>query len=145
MSSFMANSSNIERKWYVIDAAGKSVGRVATVAATLIRGKHKPTFTPHADCGDFVIVVNCDKAVFTGNKATQKIYYRHSGWVGGLKATSAGDMMKTNADKAMYIAVKGMVPDTTIGRAALTRLKAYKGAEHKNAAQKPEIWSGEIK
>lgn len=145
MSSFMANSSNIERKWYVIDAAGKSVGRVATVAATLIRGKHKPTFTPHADCGDFVIVVNCDKAVFTGNKAKQKVYYRHSGWVGGLRATTAGDMMKTNADKAMYLAVKGMVPDTTIGRAALTRLKVYKGAEHKNAAQKPEIWSGEIK
>lgn len=145
MSSFMANSSNVKRKWYVIDAAGKPVGRVAAQAASLLRGKHKPTFTPHVDCGDFVIVVNCDKAVFTGRKENQKFYYRHSGWVGGLKVTSAGEMMKTNADRVMYLAVKGMLPDTTIGRAALTRLKVYKGAEHKNAAQKPEIWSGEIK
>lgn len=145
MSSFMANSSNIERKWYVIDAAGKPVGRVATVAASLLRGKHKPTFTPHVDCGDHVVIVNCDQAVFTGNKLEQKKYYRHSGWVGGLKSTTAGEMMKAHADKAMTLAVKGMVPDTTLGRNALTRLRTYKGAEHNHAAQKPEPWAGEIK
>ena len=145
MSSFMANASNVERKWYVIDAAGKPVGRVATLAATLLRGKHKPTFTPHVDCGDHVIIVNCDKAVFTGKKATQKIYYRHSGWVGGLKETTAGEMMKNRSDRAMYLAVKGMVPDTTIGRNALTRLRTYKAEDHKHQAQKPEAWIGEIK
>ncbi|MBQ7718613.1 MAG: 50S ribosomal protein L13 [Clostridia bacterium] len=145
MSSFMANASNVERKWYVIDAAGKPVGRVATLAATLLRGKHKPTFTPHVDCGDHVIIINCDKAVFTGKKALQKIYYRHSGWVGGLKETTAGEMMKNRSDRAMFLAVKGMVPDTTIGRNALTRLRTYKTDEHKHQAQKPEVWNGEIR
>ena len=145
MSSFMANASNVERKWYVIDAAGKPVGRVATVAATLLRGKHKPTFTPHVDCGDHVIVLNCEKAVFTGRKATQKIYYRHSGWVGGLKETTAGEMMAKRPERAMFLAIKGMIPDTTIGRNALTRLRTYKGDEHKHQAQKPEPWAGEIK
>ena len=145
MSSFMANASNVERKWYVIDASGKPVGRVATVAATLLRGKHKPTFTPHVDCGDHVIIINCDKAVFTGNKSLQKVYYRHSGWVGGLKQVTAADMMKNRSDRAMYLAVKGMVPDTTIGRKALTRLRTYKAGDHRHMAQKPEIWAGEIK
>ncbi len=140
MSSFMAKPSDVKRSWYVIDAAGKPVGRVATIAATLLRGKHKPTYTPHVDCGDHVIVINCDQAVFTGKKLDQKSYYRHSGWVGGLKETSARAMMRTNADRAMYLAIKGMVPDTTIGREALTRLRVYKDAEHKHAAQKPEVW-----
>ena len=140
MSSFMAKPSDVKRSWYVIDAAGKPVGRVATMAATLLRGKHKPTFTPHVDCGDHVIVINCAQAVFTGKKLDQKSYYRHSGYVGGLKETSARAMMRTNADRAMFLAIKGMVPDTTIGREALTRLRVYKDAEHKHAAQKPEVW-----
>ncbi len=140
MSSFMAKPSDVKRSWYIIDAAGKPVGRVASIAATLLRGKHKPTFTPHVDCGDHVIVINCAEAVFTGKKLDQKSYYRHSGYVGGLKETSARAMMRTNADRAMYLAIRGMVPDTTIGREALTRLRVYKDAEHKHAAQKPEVW-----
>ncbi len=140
MSSFMAKPSDVKRSWYVIDAAGKPVGRVAATAATLLRGKHKPTFTPHVDCGDHVIVINCAEAVFTGKKLDQKSYYRHSGYVGGLKETSARAMMRTNADRAMFLAIKGMVPDTTIGREALTRLRVYKDAEHKHTAQKPEVW-----
>lgn len=140
MSSFMAKPSDVKRSWYIIDAAGKPVGRVATIAATLLRGKHKPTYTPHVDCGDHVIVINCNEAVFTGKKLDQKSYYRHSGYVGGLKETSARAMMRTNADRAMFLAIKGMVPDTTIGREALTRLRVYKDAEHKHAAQKPEVW-----
>ncbi|MBE7024456.1 MAG: 50S ribosomal protein L13 [Ruminococcaceae bacterium] len=140
MSSFMAKPSDVKRSWYIIDAAGKPVGRVATIAATLLRGKHKPTYTPHVDCGDHVIVINCAEAVFTGKKLDQKSYYRHSGYVGGLKETSARAMMRTNADRAMYLAIKGMVPDTTIGREAMTRLRVYKDATHKHAAQKPEVW-----
>ncbi len=140
MSSFMAKPADVKRSWYVIDAAGKPVGRVATIAATLLRGKHKPTFTPHVDCGDHVIIINCQDAVFTGKKLDQKSYYRHSGYVGGLKETSARAMMRTNPDRAMFLAIKGMIPDTTIGREALTRLRVYKDAEHKHAAQKPEVW-----
>lgn len=145
MSTFMANSSNVKRKWYIIDAAGKPVGRVAAQAAVLLRGKHKPTFTPHVDCGDHVIVLNCEKAVFTGRKLDQKFYYRHSGYVGGLKATRARDLMENRADRVMYLAVKGMLPDTTIGRKALTRLRVYVGDKHNNQAQKPEPWAGEIR
>jgi len=136
----MAKPSDVKRSWYIIDAAGKPVGRVAAIAATLLRGKHKPTYTPHVDCGDHVIVINCNEAVFTGKKLDQKSYYRHSGYVGGLKETSARAMMRTNADRAMFLAIRGMVPDTTIGREALTRLRVYKDAEHKHAAQKPEVW-----
>ncbi len=144
MSSFMANPSNVKRKWYIIDAAGKPVGRVATQVASILRGKHKPTFTPHVDCGDHVIVLNCEKAVFTGKKLEQKAYYKHSGYVGGLKKTYASSLMEKRADKVMYMAVKGMLPDTTPGRNALTRLRAYVGENHENAAQKPEPWAGEI-
>ncbi len=140
MSTFMTKPSDVKRNWYIIDAAGKPVGRVATIAATLLRGKHKPTYTPHVDCGDHVIIINCNEAVFTGKKLDQKSYYRHSGYVGGLKETSARAMMRTNADRAMLLAIKGMIPDTTIGREALTRLRVYKDAEHKHAAQKPEVW-----
>ncbi len=145
MKSTMEKAGQVQRKWYVIDAAGKSVGRVAAAAASILRGKTKPTFTPHVDCGDYVIILNCDKAVFTGNKLNEKMYYRHSGWVGGLKSVSAKEMMAKRSDRAMYMAVKGMLPDTTIGRSALTRLKVYKGEEHRQQAQKPEAWTQEIK
>ena len=138
-TTFMQSKETVNRNWYVIDAKDIPLGRVASKAATILRGKHKVTYTPHVDCGDHVIVLNCDKAVFTGNKLNQKNYYRHTGWIGGLKTVSAKDMMEKRADRAMYLAIKGMLPATTIGRSALTRLRVYKGAEHKNAAQKPEI------
>lgn len=141
MSTFMPKAADIERKWYILDAEGKPLGRVAAVAATLLRGKHKPVFTPHMDCGDHVIIINCEKAVLTGKKLTQKFYRTHSGWIGGLKETNYATLMKNNPEKAMTLAVKGMVPDTVIGRDALTRLRTYKGSEHKHAAQKPEAWS----
>ena len=141
MSTFMPKAGEIDRKWYVLDAAGMPVGRVATVAADILRGKTKPIFVPHVDCGDHVIIINCDKAVFTGNKATKKIYYRHTGYIGHLKETKAGTLLKSKPTKVMELAVKGMVPDTTIGRAALTRLHLYAGAEHKHQAQKPEAWT----
>lgn len=140
MSTYMANPADVERKWYVIDAAGKPLGRVAVEAATLLRGKHKTTFTPHVDCGDHVIVINCAKAVLTGNKAQQKYYYRHTGYIGHLKATRYDTLMATKPEKAMELAISGMIPNNTIGRAALTRLRVYAGAEHKQQAQKPEAW-----
>lgn len=138
MSTFMAKAQDIDRKWYVIDAAGKPVGRVAVLAADLLRGKRKADFTPHVDCGDHVIVINCEQAVLTGNKMEKKVYYHHTGYIGGMKAVKAGTMMEKNPEQVLELAIKGMVPDTTIGRAALTRLRVYKGAEHPHAAQKPE-------
>ena len=140
MSTYMANPQNVERKWLVLDATDKPLGRVATEAAKLLRGKHKTTFTPHVDCGDFVIIINASKAVLTGKKAENKMHRWHTGWIGGLKEISYGKLMETNPEKAMTIAVKGMIPDTVIGRKALTRLKVYAGAEHNNAAQKPEVY-----
>lgn len=140
MSTFMAKSGEVSRKWYILDAEGKPLGRVAAKAAHILRGKHKPTYTPHVDCGDHVIIVNCDKAILTGKKLEQKKYYWHTGWIGGLKSESYKDMMANKADKAMKIAVNGMLPNNTLGRAALTRLRVYKGAEHKQAAQKPEAY-----
>ena len=139
MSTFMANASNVDRKWYVVDAAGKPVGRVAAKVADLLRGKGKVTYAPHVDCGDHVIVINCDKAVLTGKKLENKFYYRHTGWIGGLKEVKAGTMMNETPEKVMELAVKGMVPDNTIGREALTRLRVYAGAEHPHAAQQPEV------
>lgn len=139
MSTYMAKASDIERKWYVIDAAGKTVGSVAVAAADILRGKTKPEYTPHVDCGDHVIIINCEKAVFTGKKAENKIYYRHTGYIGGLKAVKAGTLMNEKPEMVLELAVKGMVPDNTIGRQALTRLRCYKGAEHNHAAQKPEV------
>ena len=139
MSTFMANANTLERKWYIIDAAGKPLGRVAVKVADLLRGKGRPEFTPHVDCGEFVVVINAEKAVLTGNKLEDKYYQRHTGWVGGLKETQYATLMKTRPELAMELAVKGMVPDTTIGRKALTRLHVYRGAEHKHAAQKPEV------
>ncbi len=141
MSTYMPKANDIVRKWYVLDAAGKPLGRVATVAADLLRGKHKPTFAPHADCGDHVIVINADKAVLTGNKLDQKMYYHHTGYVGHMKEVKYSTLMRTKPTFAMEKAIKGMIPDTTIGREALTRLRVYAGAEHKHAAQKPEEWA----
>ena len=137
MSTYMPKAGQVDRKWYVLDAAGKPLGRVAVQAANLLRGKHKVTFAPHVDCGDHVIIINAEKAVLTGNKLTQKYYYRHTGYIGHLRAVRYDTLM---AEKAMELAVKRMVPDTTIGRAAMTRLRIYAGAEHNHAAQKPEAW-----
>ena len=141
MSTTLLKKETLERKWYVIDAAGKPLGRTAVEAANILRGKHKADFTPNVDCGDFVIVINTDKAILTGKKLDQKKYYRVSGWIGGLKETKARDMMNTRSDYAMELAVKGMLPKNTIGRNAMTRLHLYKGAEHNHAAQKPEAWT----
>ena len=141
MSTTMAKKETVQRKWYVLDAAGKPLGRTAVVAEKLLRGKHKPDFTPNVDCGDFVIIINTDQAVLTGNKAEDKYYRRHTGWIGGLKETKYRLLMEERSDFAMELAVKGMLPKNSIGRAALTRLKLYKGSEHNNAAQMPEAWT----
>ncbi len=141
MSTYMPKANDIVRKWYVLDAAGKPLGRVATEAATLLRGKHKPTFAPHTDCGDHVIVINAEKVVLTGNKLDQKKYFHHTGYVGHMKEVKYSTLMRTKPAFAMEKAIKGMIPDTTIGREALTRLRVYAGAEHKHAAQKPEEWA----
>ena len=141
MSTYMPKAGDITRNWYVLDAAGKPMGRVAAQAAILLRGKHKPTFTPNADCGDHVIIINTDKAVLPGNKLQQKMYYHHSGYIGNLKEVKYSTLMKTRSDFAMQLAVKGMIPDTVIGRNALTRLRVYKGADHKHVAQKPQEWA----
>ena len=139
MSTYMPKGKT-ERQWYVLDAEGRTLGEVAVEAAVLLRGKHKAIFTPHADCGDHVIIINADKAVLTGNKLDQKMYYHHTGYIGHLKEVKYSTLMKTRADFAMTLAVKGMIPDTVIGRKALTRLRVVKGAEHPHAAQKPEVW-----
>lgn len=143
MSTFMANKGNIVRTWYVLDAANKPLGKTAAAAATLLRGKHKPEFTPHADCGDFVIVINADKAVLTGKKLDQKYYRSHSGWVGGLKEVQYRTLMRERPELAMKLAIKGMLPHNTIGKDSLGRLRVYKGAEHEHAAQKPQPWDAE--
>lgn len=140
MSTYMPKAGEISRKWYVLDAEGKSLGRVAVVAADLLRGKRKTTFVPHMDCGDNVIIINCEKAVLTGRKLEEKYYRHHTGYIGNLKEVQYKTLMKDNPELAMQLAVQGMVPDTVIGRKALTRLHCYRGAEHKNAAQKPEIY-----
>ena len=143
MSTFMANKGNIVRKWYVVDAAGKTLGATAVIVADLLRGKRKPTYTPHADCGDNVIVINAGKAVLTGKKLEQKMYRTHSGWVGGLKETKYKDLMAKNPELAMKVAVRGMMPRNIITKDSLTRLKIFRGAEHIHAAQKPELWAAE--
>ena len=138
--TFMAKPGQVERKWYVIDAAGKPLGRVAAEAAVLLRGKHKPTFTPHVDRGDNVIIINCAQAVLTGKKLEQKKWQRHTGWIGNLKTTKYATLMAQRPTKAMELAVGGMIPNTTIGRAAETRLHCFAGAEHPHASQKPEVF-----
>ena len=137
MSTFMQKKENVVRKWYVLDAAGKPLGKTAVAAADLLRGKNAPEFTPHVDCGNFVIIINADKAVLTGKKMEQKVYYHHSGYVGGLKSTQYKTLMATRPEKAMELAVKGMLPHNTLGAKAFTRLKVYAGAAHNHAAQKP--------
>ncbi|MBE6793535.1 MAG: 50S ribosomal protein L13 [Ruminococcaceae bacterium] len=140
MSTFMAKKGEIDRKWYVIDAAGKPLGKVAAQAATLLRGKHKVTFTPHVDCGDHVVIINCKDVVLTGNKLTQKKWYRHTGYVGHLKETDYKTLMATKPEKAMELAVKGMIPSNSLGRDQMLRLRLFAGAEHNHQAQQPETF-----
>ncbi|MDO5547105.1 MAG: 50S ribosomal protein L13 [Eubacteriales bacterium] len=140
MSTYMAKAENVDRKWYVVDAADKPLGRTATVVAALLRGKHKAEFTPNVDTGDFVIVINAEKAILTGKKLDQKYYRRHSGWIGGLKEIQYRTLMAERPEFAMEVAVKGMLPKNSIGRKAATRLKVYAGSEHNHAAQQPIAW-----
>ncbi|HBL84039.1 MAG: 50S ribosomal protein L13 [Clostridiales bacterium GWF2_38_85] len=137
MSTYMAKKESLERKWYVIDASGKTLGKVAVTAATILNGKHRPEYTPHVDCGEFVIVINADKIVLTGKKLDQKMYTRHTGYIGGLKQVKYRDLMKTRPEFAVQLAVKGMLPHNSIGDASITRLLVYKGSEHKQQAQQP--------
>ena len=139
-TTYSTKKSEIESKWYVIDASGKALGRVATEAAKLLRGKHKPTYTPNIDTGDHVIIINCKDAVLTGHKLDQKLYRSHSGYIGGMKETTARVMMDTKPEEAMMIAIKGMLPKNSLGRQQLKKLRVYAGSEHENAAQKPEVW-----
>ena len=138
MKTYMAKAETVERKWYVVDAAGVPLGRVASRVASVLRGKNKPTFTPNVDCGDFVIIINTDKAVLTGKKLENKFYRYHTGYIGGLKEISYKKMMEEKSDLSVYEAVKGMLPKNSLGRQMLKKLKVYKGAEHNHAAQKPE-------
>ena len=138
MKTYMANAQTVERKWYVVDAAGGPLGRLASRVASVLRGKNKPTFTPNVDTGDFVIVINSDKVVLTGKKTEDKFYRYHTGYVGGLKEISYKKMLAEKSDLAVYEAVKGMLPKNSLGRATLKKLRVYKGAEHNHAAQKPE-------
>ena len=138
--TYSAKKGEIESKWYIIDAANKPLGRVATEAAKLLRGKHKPTYTPNIDMGDHVIILNCKDVILTGNKLNQKIYRHHSGYIGGMKEISAKVMLEKNPEKAMMLAIKGMLPHNSLGRAQLKKLRVYAGAEHENQAQKPEVW-----
>ncbi len=142
MSTFMANPNAVERKWYVIDAANKPLGRTAAAAATILRGKHRATFTPHVDCGEFVIVINAEKAILTGNKLTDKYYHHHSGYIGGLKSVQYKTLMAEKPELAMELAIKGMLPKNSIGAKSFTRLKVYAGAVHNHEAQKPVPYEG---
>ena len=139
MSTYMPKAGDITRKWYIIDAEGQTLGKVATKAADLLRGKHKPTFVPHMDCGDHVIIINADKIVLTGKKLEQKMYYHHTGYIGNMKQVKYKTLLEKKPEFVMTKAVKGMIPDTTIGRKALTRLHAYQGSEHKHQAQQPIV------
>ena len=139
-TTYSIKKNEIERKWYIIDAADKPLGRVATEAAKLLRGKHKPTYTPNMDNGDHVIVLNCKDVILTGNKLNQKVYRRHSGYIGGLKETPYKDLMANSSDKALLLAVKGMLPKNSLGRQLLTNVRVFKGSEHNHEAQKPLNW-----
>src|SRR6056297_124110 len=140
MKTYMAKPNEVERKWYLIDAEGKTLGRLATQVATLLRGKHKPTYTPHVDTGDNVIVINCSKIVLTGNKLDQKTYKYHTGYPGGLKEIIYKDFLAKTPDKAVYIAVKGMLPKNKLGRKMIKKLRVYSGSEHEQQAQLPEVY-----
>ena len=141
MSTYMAKKETMQRNWYVLDAAGKPLGHTAALAASILRGKHRPDFTPHVDCGDYVIIINSDKAVLTGKKLDQKIYYRHTRRGRGRPEVNDRNLMQDRSDFAMELAVKGMLPHNSLGALALKRVHIYKGAEHKHAAQKPELWA----
>ena len=145
MKTFMASPATIDRKWYVVDATDMTLGRLASEVAKVLRGKNKPIFTPHIDCGDNVIVINADKIILTGNKLNQKVRYYHTGWVGGIKEIHYNKLMAEEPEKAVMYAVNGMLPNNTIGRKALTRLRVYKGTEHDHQAQNPIAWTCEIK
>lgn len=133
-------AKEIQKNWYVINAENKPLGRVASEVAKLLKGKHKPTYTTHLDCGDNVVVINADKIVLTGNKLNQKVYRHHSGYVGGMKETSYKDLMANSSDKALLLAIKGMLPKNSLGRQLLTNVRVFKGAEHTHAAQQPQTW-----
>ena len=139
MKSFMASPATIERKWYVVDANGHTLGRLSSEIAKILRGKNKPTYTPHIDTGDYVIVVNADKIKVTGKKMEQKIYYNHSDYVGGMKETTLKEMMAKKPEEVITLAVKGMLPKGPLGRSMINKLHVYAGPEHDNAAQKPEV------
>jgi large subunit ribosomal protein L13 len=139
MKTFMAKAEEVKRKWYVVDADGKPLGRLASEVASVLRGKNKPTYTPHVDTGDHVIVINAEKVVLTGNKLDQKVYRHHSGWPGGMKETKYRQLIAKSPEKVIELAVKGMLPHNSLGRAMFRKLKVYKGAEHEHQAQKPEI------
>ena len=140
-TTYSAKLCEIERKWYILDASGKPLGRVATEAAKLLRGKHKPTFTPNLDTGDNVIILNCKDVVLTGRKLDQKLYRHHSSYIGGMKETTARVMMEKSPEKAMFLAIKGMLPKNSLGRKMIRKLRVYTGSEHENQAQKPEVWN----
>ena len=139
MKSYMASTANVERKWYVVDAADQTLGRMCSEVAKVLRGKNKPTYTPHIDTGDYVIVVNADKIKVTGKKLDQKIYYHHSDYVGGMKETTLKEMLAKKPENVITLAVKGMLPKGPLGRSMLTKLHVYAGPEHDHAAQKPEV------
>ena len=139
-TTYSAKKGEVESKWYIIDAAEKPLGRVATEAAKLLRGKHKPTYTTHMDVGDHVIIINCSKVVLTGKKLDQKIYRSHSGYIGGMKETTARELLAKSPEKMMTHAVVGMLPHTRLGRQMTRKLRVYAGSEHENIAQKPEVW-----
>ena len=143
MNSYVAKPGSVESKWYIVDADGQTLGRMASQVAAILRGKHKPVFTPHVDTGDHVIIINAEKVVLTGHKLDQKYYRTHSGWVGGLKETKYRLLMQQKPELAMKLAVRGMMPRNIITKDSLTRLKIFRGAEHIHAAQKPELWAAE--
>ena len=137
--TYMAKKNEVERKWVVLDATDVPLGRLSTVAASILRGKTKPTYTPHVDTGDFVIIINAENVKLTGKKETDKMYHRHSGYVGGLKSISAGEMREKNPERLVELSIKGMLPDNRLGRQQLKKLHVYRGSEHKHAAQQPEV------
>lgn len=139
-TTYSAKSNDIKRQWYIIDASGKPLGRIAAEAAKLLRGKHKPTFTPNVDTGDHVIILNVKDTVLTGKKLDQKIYRHHTGYIGNMKETSARNMMQNNPEKAMMLAIKGMLPKNRLGRQMINKVRIYSGNEHENQAQKPIVW-----
>lgn len=139
MKTYVANPQNVERKWYVVDAEGQTLGRLATQVASVLKGKHKPTYTPHVDTGDHVIIINAEKIHLTGNKLHNKKYYRHSGYVGGIKSTTAGELLNRHPEKVIRSAVWGMVPHNRLGRQMIKKLKIYAGTEHPHEAQQPEV------